>query len=167
MKTNEPTYTNVLLRMLSELETLERANKKSYLQIRKLSQAPELAKALHAEQTGINDHLRRLKLISTEINKAKVKKHKSINKLLSLDHDRKKGSERDLWLISRAQQFLYQKISLYKIAHRIALHLELTHSPVLFEQTIKENEATVTWLDRTAQRILNNECIIPEGSYKE
>ena len=165
MKTNAATYNNLLVRILAELTALEKASKKAYNQIRKLSQTPELSKALHGEQTGIEDHLGRLKLIKIEISKSATKTAAKDIHSINLSHDGKKGPERDLWLIAGAQQLIQQKIALYKIAYRISLQLSLPHSPVLLEQTIKENEATATWLDRIAQRILNGEIIIPEGEF--
>lgn len=165
MKTNAATYGHLLQRILGELTALEKACKKAYTQIRKLAQTPELSKALHSEQTGIEDHLGRLKLIKIETSKTATKTTAKDIQNISLGHDRKKGSERDLWLIAGAQQLIQQKIALYKIAYRISLQLALPHSPVLLAQTIKENEATATWLDRIAQRILNGEIIIPEVQF--
>ena len=165
MKTNTASYSNLLQRILGELTALEKASKKAYVQIRKLSQTPELSKALHSEQTGIEDHLGRLKLIKIEISKNAEKTTAKDIQSISLSQDRKKGPERDLWLIAGAQQLIQQKIALYKIAYRISLQLALPHSPVLLEQTIKENEATATWLDRIAQRILNGEIIVAEGHF--
>ncbi|MFN0257772.1 DUF892 family protein [Pedobacter ureilyticus] len=166
MKTNAATYSNLLQRILGELAALEKVSKKAYTQIRKLSYSPELCKALHSEQTGIEDHLGRLKLIKTEIGKTVAKTAAKDIQSVNLSQDGKKGTEKDLWLTAGAQQLIQQKIALYKIAYRISLQLSLPHSPVLLEQTIKENEATSTWLDRIAQRILNGEIIIPEGEFK-
>jgi len=162
MKTTEATFKVVLLRMLQELETLEKACKKAFLKIRKLADAPEFAKALHEDQTGIIDHMGRLKLIQTEMARKTVKPTKTDRNDLHLSEDKKIGPEKDLWLIASAQQIIQQKIALYKLVHRIASQQQLVHSPVLVEQTIKENEATSTWLDRIAQRILNGESIVPQ-----
>lgn len=161
MKTNEPNFSQVLHNVIQELTTLEKACKKVFLKIRKLAESPELAKALHDDQTGITDHIGRLKLIKIEIGKTATKLNTANEINLSLNHDKKKGVERDLWLVAKAQQFILQKIALYKLTHHIALQLELPHSPVLLEQSTKENEATSTWLDRIAHRILNDEIIIP------
>ncbi|SOD12576.1 DUF892 family protein [Pedobacter xixiisoli] len=163
MKTLEPSFDNVLQQILHELEMLEKLSKKNYLRIRELAHAPELAKAMHSDQTGVLDHINRLKLIGIELKIKSEKSTASSAENISMGSNKKKGAERDLWMISKVQQLIHRKIALYKIAHCISLNQVLVHAPILLEQTTRENEATSTWLDRIIQRILSGEIIIPES----
>ncbi len=146
--------------LIEDLRITATLCKKTYDTIRKYADAPELAKAVHPEQTNITLHVKRLKLIQMEINQVAEKRNASAVPF-GLPRKLKKGGERDLWLIAKAQQVIYQKLPMYKVALEIATHLNLTQSTSLISQTIEENEATCTWLRRILSRILNGETIIP------
>ena len=147
--------------LLSELETIEKSSKKHFSQIRKAAFSPELAKALHEEQTGINDHTKRLKLIAIEQQIKKKAGTTTIKSTSLSNYGRKKEASRDLLMIAHAQQLLQQKQAYYRILYKIAVHLNLEHTPILLQQTSEENEATLTWLDKIIQRTLTGETIIP------
>lgn len=147
--------------LLSEIETLEKSSKKHFSQFRKAAFNPELAKALHEEQTGINDHIKRLKLIAIEQQIKKLAGTTTTKSASLTNYGRKKEASRDLLMIAHAQQLLQQKQVYYKLLHKIAVHLNLEHTPTLLQQTTDENDATLIWLDKIALRTLNGETIIP------
>jgi ferritin-like metal-binding protein YciE len=167
METNETLIsqnTEVLLHLLEELALLERQSSKYFQKIRKAAFSPELSKALHEEQTSINDHINRLDLIVTELgNNNRTTKTKSSQKLPSLSsYGRKKSATRDLYMISAAQQVIHSKNVYYKLLTRLAIQLDLELGGTLTKQSVSDNEATLTWLDNTAQRIISNEQLILE-----
>lgn len=149
-----------LVFLIEELRLTELSFKKLSNAIRKYADAPELAKAVHPEQTEIISHIKRLKLIQLEIGKPKEKSTATVSPL-GLPKKLKKGEERDLWLIAQTQLLLQQKLAIYNAALEIAKHLHLANIISLVEQTIKENEATCTWLRRILFRVLNGESIVP------
>jgi len=162
MHTTEQQFISVFQTLLKELELLEKSSKKYYHQIRKAAFNPELAKALHHEQTGIDDHLRRLKLIAIELPKD-VKKIEALKEIYSTkSYGRTKDNVRDLLMIAQAQQILQTKLADYKLLQRLANVLNLEHTPELLNQTIADNDATNTWLDKIAQRIISGETLIIE-----
>jgi ferritin-like metal-binding protein YciE len=160
MDTKESSPLDALAYLMEDLRMIETLCKKTYDSIRKYANAPELAKAVHPEQTGIISHIKRLKLIKVETSKVEEKRN-AFTAPFGLPKKLKKGNERDLWLIAKSQQIIYQKLPMYKVALEIATHLNLAHSISLITQTIEENEATCTWLQRILPRILNGETIIP------
>lgn len=152
----------VFQHLLNELSILEASSKKQHLQIRKAAFAPELAKALHHEQTWINDHIKRLKLIALELTKEAKKVGASTGILSTKSYGRKKDDVRELLMIAQVQQTLQTKLVLYKLLQRLANVLKLELTPQLLNQTIADNEATNTWLDKIAQRIISGETLIIE-----
>ena len=166
MKSNELPFVNMLQKVFGELEALEKACKQRNTKARKLVLSPELAKIFYEEQTAINDQLKRLKLAKLELSLPKDVELTDTGELLRLESERKKSVERDLWLIVKMQQLIYQKITLYKISLRICLNLKAPQTCVLLEQTVKENENTIVWLDRIAQRLVNGESIVPENAWQ-
>ncbi len=151
---------NTLAFLIEDLRLRELSCKKLSNAIRKYADAPELAKAVHPEQTEILSHIKRLKLVQLEIGKPKEKSTATVSPL-GLPKKLKKGEERDLWLIGQTQQLLQQKLAIYNVVLEIAKHLHLTNLISLVEQTIQENEATCTWLRRILFRVLNGESIVP------
>ncbi len=164
MDPKESSPINTLAQLTYDLSNLEKNSKKLYDTIRKHANMPELAKAVHPEQTGVMSHIKRLKLIAQEIGKVDAKDSGSLLAPIRIPKQLKKGIERDLWLIAKSQQIIYQKLPLYKVAHAIATHLQLENSALILAQTLEDNEATSTWLQRILPRILNGETIVPIAS---
>ncbi len=166
MKKQKDKHSSTFDMLFDQLISLEKLSKKYYQQIRKAAYTPELSKALHEEQTAIKDHFKRLKLIQKEV---AITMHKhtpkqiSVSPLAPISHGRIKEAMRDVLMIASVQQVLQAKVTCYKLLYPLSVQMGWIHTPSLLKQSIMENEATYTWLERIAQRAISGETIVPQG----
>lgn len=145
---------NLAYGAIDALINFEKTCAKQYSKMNLATLTPELAKALHPEQTEINSHVKRLGLIKkllieksnqvlpiVSINKIKLKKDKSLNQ--------------DIYISYLALQLQETKFSQYEFLLQLIQTLKIEKAKEIVEQCIAENNATSTWVKRTLANLLN------------
>lgn len=151
-----PLFTNLFL----EVYTQELYAKKIFQKMAPKITTPELSKALHPEQTEIENQIKRLKLVNLELKKNKIALKGASVSILHRPQTPIKDRALDLYFIVQSQQLLQAHIVNYRLLIQLAPEMELVHSIDLFNQSINDKKTTLTWLDNIAQRVISNEQII-------
>lgn len=142
-----------LVSLINSMIDLEKKCAKMFTKISIAAQAPELAKAMHEEQTDVLNHIKRLKLIAKlfpkttkvaqqglQINKIKLAKNKTLTQ--------------DIELIFIANQLLAMKNNQYDLMLKLLSKGDNDHAIELIKQTITDNENTLIWINRTLMQLI-------------
>jgi ferritin-like metal-binding protein YciE len=134
---------------------LERKCAKTFDKLANAALTPELAKALHPEQTYIQNHYQRLKLITKLLPKGKAPIASAIV-INPIKLSKNKSNEQDVELIFIANQFLAMKNNQYELLINLFKLLAEDEATTLLRQTITDNENTQIWINRTLIQLVEN-----------
>lgn len=134
---------------------VERKCAKSFDKLANAAFTPELVKAFHPEQTYIQNHYQRLKLISKLLPKSKALIAAAIV-INPIKLSRKKSNEQDVELIFIANQLLAMKNNQYELLINLLKLQEEDEAITLLRQTITDNENTQIWINRTLIQLAEN-----------
>jgi len=146
---------DILTSIVNALISSEKKCVKLYAKLEKAAETPELGKALNPEQTSMNEHIGRLKLIK----KLLPNNVASITPLLNIDHKVKltkaKNNQQDQLIAHTALQLQAIKIVDYEFLLALSKEAQLSHAITILEQSINENNATTEWIKRTLQHLIH------------
>ncbi|TKC09883.1 DUF892 family protein [Pedobacter polaris] len=144
---------NILSEAIGSQMEFNKVCAKTYNKLSKAAQVPELAKALDPEQTGIDNHIGRLKLL-TKLLGGSAGKQSLIFTFNPLKLSKNKANEQDIQIIQTALQLLAIQNIQYDFILKLIQLLQLAHAPELIEQCMSENQDTQVWISRTRSHLL-------------
>ena len=137
-----------LVSVINSMNDLEKKCAKIFSRLSAAALAPELAKALHEEQTDVLNHIKRLKLIAKLYPKTKKIVQQSLQ-INSVKFSKKKTVIQDIEIIFIANQLLAMKNNQYDLMLKILSKGDNGDAIELIKQTITDNENTLIWINRT------------------
>ena len=144
----------IIVSSIHSMADLEKKCAKIFTKLSLAAETPELAKALHEEQTDILNHHKRLKLIS----KLFAKTTKTTQQILTVNPvklAKSKTLAQDIEIIFIANQLLAMKNNQYELMLKLLSKSDTENAIELIKQTITDNENTLTWINRTLIQLID------------
>ena len=133
----------------------EKSCAKTYLKMYRIVLTPELAKAIHPEQTEINNHVKRLGLVKKLLGE-KPNQSANILSINPIKLKKEKSLIQDVYIACLILQLQETKLSQYQFLAKLVDTLKIETAGQIIEQCIAENTATSTWVKRTLATELSN-----------
>ena len=141
-----------IVSVINSMNDLEKKCAKIFSRLSAAALAPELAKALHEEQTDVLNHFKRLKLIGKLFPKTtKVAQQSLLVNPVKLAKN--KTLAQDIEIIFIANQLLAMKNNQYDLMLKLLNKFYNEDVAVLIKQTINDNENTLIWINRTLMQL--------------
>ena len=143
---------NALAATVGKITPLLKACAKANVKLSKAAFVPELAKALDPEQTGILNHLKRIKLLTKLIGKPK-----NSTPLLGLNPvklSKTKSTAQDIELVGYALELLAIQNAQLTLLLKLLAATALPQASELISQCIQENKETHIWITRTLDGLI-------------
>lgn len=137
-----------IVAVINSMTDLEKKCAKIFTKLSNAAHAPELAKALHEEQTDVLNHIKRLKLIAKLFPKTTKFAQQGLQ-INSIKLAKNKTLAQDIELIFIANQLLAMKNNQYDLMLKLLIKGDNDHAIELIKQTITDNENTLIWINRT------------------
>ena len=148
-------FSEKIVAVVNLMILLERKCAKTFDKLAIAAVTPQLAKALHPEQTYIQNHYQRLKLITKLLPKVKALISSAIA-INPIKLSKNKSTEQDVEIIFIANQFLAMKNNQYELLINLFKLLAEDEATTLLRQTITDNENTQIWINRTLIQLAEN-----------
>lgn len=142
-----------IVAVINSMTDLEKKCAKIFTKLSKAAHAPELAKALHEEQTDVLNHIKRLKLIAKLFPKTTKVAQQGLQ-INSIKLAKNKTLTQDIELIFIANQLLAMKNNQYDLMLKLLSKGNNDHEIELIKQTITDNENTLIWINRTLMQAI-------------
>jgi ferritin-like metal-binding protein YciE len=142
-----------IVSLLISMTELEKKCAKVFSRLSIAAHTPELAKALHEEQTDVLNHVKRLKLIGKLFPKTNKVAQQSLQ-INSVKFSKKKTVIQDIEIIFMANQLLAMKNNQYDLMLKLLNKFNNEDVAVLIKQTINDNENTLIWINRTLMQLI-------------
>ena len=138
----------IIVSVINSMIDFEKKCAKIFTKLSIAACAPELAKALHEEQTDVLNHIKRLKLIAKLFPKTTKVAQQGLQ-INSLKLAKNKTVTQDIEIIFIANQLLAMKNNQYELMLKLLSKGDNDVATELIKQTTTDNENTLIWINRT------------------
>ena len=144
----------IIVSVINSMIGLEKKCAKIFTKLSIAAYAPELAKALHEEQTDVLNHVKRLKLIAKLFPKT-TKVAQQGFQINSVKLAKSKTLTQDIEIIFIANHLLAMKNNQYELMLKLLSKGDNDGAIELIKQTITDNENTLIWINRTLVQLID------------
>lgn len=148
-------FNEIIVSLINSMTDLEKKCAKIFTKLSIAALAPELAKALHEEQTDVLNHVKRLKLIAKLFPKTTKVAQQGLQ-INSLKLVKNKTLTQDIEIIFIANQLLAMKNNQYELMLKLLSKGDNDVATELIKQTTTDNENTLIWINRTLMQSIDD-----------